>query len=324
MHAISTTHRNLLARVILLARREAEAGARKALEALAVDKARPFEAMTKGEKALRRRLRAHGRQLGDRLDRNSGEQQIDHLVHEVANEHWHRMLFARFLAENHMLIEPESDVAISMEECKELAREQGEDPWALAGRYAARMLPRIFRPDDPALEVTLAPETRQDLEKLLESLPAELFTADDALGWTYQFWQAEKKEEVNRSGEKIGADELPAVTQLFTEHYMVQFLYHNTLGAWHAAKVLARQPELAENAADEDELRRAVRLTAAGGYDFDYLRFVQSPHLPHPRPLSQGERGEDNPLPRGEGGRPGEGTLATGGRRLRGMAEARC
>ena len=31
---------------------------------------------------------------------------------------------------------------------------------------------------------------------------------------------------------KIGADELPAVTQLFTEPYMVDFLLHNSLGAW--------------------------------------------------------------------------------------------
>ncbi len=277
MRAISAEHRNQLAKAILKARRRAEAGARKALESLAVERAKLFNSMSESEKALRRRLRAHGRQLGDRLDRNTGEQSIEHLVHEVAYEHWHRMLFARFLAENHLLIEPESGVAISMGECEDLAREQGGDPWALAGRYAARMLPRIFRPDDPALEVTLAPETRQALEKLLESLPAEVFTAADALGWTYQFWQAEKKDAVNKSGEKIGADELPAVTQLFTEHYMVQFLYHNTLGAWHAGKMLAQRPELAENAADENELRRAVRLGAAGGYDFDYLRLTREP-----------------------------------------------
>jgi predicted metal-dependent enzyme (double-stranded beta helix superfamily) len=162
-----------------------------------------------------------------------------------------------------------------MGECEELARERGEDPWDLAGRFAQHMLPRIFRPDDPALAVALAPETRQALEHLLADLPTEVFTADDALGWTYQFWQAERKEEVNRSGVKIGADELPAVTQLFTEHYMVQFLFHNSLGAWRAGKVLAARPELAESATSEEELRRAVRLGAQGGYDIAYLRFVR-------------------------------------------------
>ena len=68
------------------------------------------------------------------------------------------------------------------------------------------------------------------------SLPAELFLADDSLGWVYQFWQSNEKARVNKSGEKIGADELPAVTQLFTEDYMVEFLLHNTLGAWWACR----------------------------------------------------------------------------------------
>ncbi|MCB9617767.1 MAG: SAM-dependent DNA methyltransferase [Sandaracinus sp.] len=275
MPALSTDLRKQLESAIKEARRVAEPGARKALEALAVERHEPHGSMSPAERGLRNRLRAHGRQLGDVRDRDRGSQTIDRLVREVAYEHWHRMLFARFLAENQLLIEPVSGVAISMAECEELAREQGDDAWAFAGRAAAGMLPRIFRPDDPALEVALAPETRQALERLLESLPAEVFTADDSLGWTYQFWQAERKDEVNASGVKIGADELPAVTQLFTEHYMVLFLFHNTIGAWRAGKLLAERPELAREAASEDELRRAVRLETEGGYDFDYLRFVR-------------------------------------------------
>jgi len=72
----------------------------------------------------------------------------------------------------------------------------------------------------------------------LAALPAEVFTADDSLGWCYQFWQKKYRDEVNESGEKIAADELPAVTQLFTEDFMVKFLLHNTLGAWWAGKTL--------------------------------------------------------------------------------------
>jgi hypothetical protein len=71
---------------------------------------------------------------------------------------------------------------------------------------------------------------------MLASLPAATFTADDSLGWVYQFWQAKKKDEVNQSGKKIDGRTLPAVTQLFTEHYMVEFLLHNTIGAWWCAR----------------------------------------------------------------------------------------
>ncbi len=269
--------RNQLARTVQAARRAGEVGARNALGVLAVGEARAHPSLSPEGQDLRRRLRAHGRQLGDRRDAETGVQQVERLVHEVAYEHWHRMLFARFLAENDLLIEPESGVAVSLSDCEELARERGEDCWTVAGRFAERMLPRIFRSDDPALAVPLAPETRRALERLLESLPAPVFAARDSLGRTYQFWQAERKEAVNKSGVKIGADELPAVTQLFTERYMVLFLLHNTVGAWRAGGVLAAQPELAATAATEDELRRAVRLEAADGYDFSYLRFVREP-----------------------------------------------
>jgi len=113
---------------------------------------------------------------------------------------------------------------------------------------------------NPAGAVELPVEDRKQLVQLVKDLPVEVFTASDSLGWCYQFWQAERKDEVNAAGNKIGADELPAVTQLFTEDYMVDFLLDNTPGAWHAGKVLAANPKLAETAQSEDELRQAVSL----------------------------------------------------------------
>ena len=267
--------RNLLARTIQQARRSGEAGSRQALQSLAVDRPKPFESMSLWTKALRNRLRVRGRQAGDRLDRQTRTQKLDHLTHEAAYEHWHRMLFARFLAENRLLRHPEQGVDLSLEDCRELADDEGVDPWEYAARCAQQMLPRIFRQDDPVLELSLPPETRQEFERLLDELPEAVFTAPDSLGWTYQFWQAERKDEINRGGGKIGADELPAVTQLFTEHYMVLFLLHNTIGAWRAGRILADRPDLARTAANEEELRRAVRVETGGGYEFSYLRFVR-------------------------------------------------
>ena len=122
------------------------------------------------------------------------------------------------------------------------------------------MLPQVFRPDHPVFEVQLAREYRLKLEGLVEGLPADVFTATDALGWVYQFWQTKKKDEVNRSEVKIGADELPAVTQLFTEPYMVQFLLHNSLGAWW----VSRHPDKACGV-DLTYLRRTEDGTPAAG-----------------------------------------------------------
>jgi hypothetical protein len=105
-------------------------------------------------------------------------------------------------------------------------------------------------------------------------LPRAVCEADDSLGWVYQFWQADNKAKINESEVKIGPDELPAVTQLFTEDYMVLFLLENTLGAWWAAKALAADPELVIRAESEEELREK---TSPPGYRWTYLRFVREP-----------------------------------------------
>ncbi|TWU39994.1 N-6 DNA Methylase [Novipirellula aureliae] len=284
MASLSSELRRKLEKAVVEARKVAELGARQALESLTVHEAkRGDHVKTEEQIQLRNRLRAHGRFLGDRRDA-SGVQSIDRLVEECAYQHWHRILFARFLAENDCLWHPDLKALVSLEEVEELAHEEGTHQWELAGRFAQAALPAIFPADNPVLEVKLPPEVLSTLIELVEEpaseqsntgLAREVFRTDDSLGWVYQFWQNDANERANKSEEKINAATLPAVTQFFTEDYMVMSLLHNTLGAWHAGKVLAENPELAKTANDEDELRRAVALTEAGGYEFEYLRFVR-------------------------------------------------
>ena len=197
MNALPSDLRNKLERVIIEARDAAEVGAQAALEALAVNHYEPYPHMKPEERKLRNQLRARARQLGDRkfprADASGKDHEIIHLIGECAYEHWHRMLFARFLAENNLLIEPEENMAISLTEAEELANEEGLDVWVYASRCAQQMLPQIFRPDDPLLQVSFATEHMLKLERLLASLPEAVFTASDALGWVYQFWQSKRK-----------------------------------------------------------------------------------------------------------------------------------
>ena len=234
---LSKPQRTQLENTVKSAREVAEKGARAALSQLAVGEGRAPDYLTDELKALRRRLRAHGRALGDAKAADD-TQGLQHLVWEVAYEHWHRMLFARFLAENGLLLW-EPGAAVSLDDCEALVQETdpamnlgAKTKWELAGKLAARMLPQVFKPQSPVFELAFAPEHQRELERLLAGLSTEVFQASDSLGWVYQFWQAKRKQEVNDSEVKIGADELPAVTQLFTEPYMVDFLLHNSLGAW--------------------------------------------------------------------------------------------
>lgn len=252
---LSKEQRRFLEKKVAAARRAAEAGAKAALDQLGIADPRPRAALSREERDLHPRLRARGRQLGDLRESRTGAQSIGRLAEAVAYEHWHRLLFARFLAESGFLHDPATRVPIALDEVHERARTRGQDWMALAAEYARPMLLNVFRPNDPILELRLPPETRQAMEAVLDSVPREIFLADDSLGWVYQFWQSERKSEVNKSEVKIGADEIAPVTQLFTDDYMVLFLLHNTLGAWWTAK------------------RRAEgKSTDLPGYKWEYLR----------------------------------------------------
>ena len=203
MPTLPTDLRGKLERTCIAARNLAERAAKEALQSLAVAHHEPYGHMKAEQRSLRNKLRARARQLGDTQDAK-GQLTISHLARECAYEHWHRMLFARFLAENNLLIEPDMGVAVSLEECKELAKDAKTNLWALAGRYAQTMLPEIFRADDPVLQVPLAREDQIKLEQLLDTLAKDTFTAGDSLGWCYQFWQTERKDQINAAGNKIG------------------------------------------------------------------------------------------------------------------------
>lgn len=111
-------------------------------------------------------------------------------------------------------------------------------------RERSQELPDLFAPDSPA--VALRPSIaalKKCIGMLSGSVPAngaratdEVFSAQDAFGWAYQYWNAEEKDRVfamvrTKKGAKIeGSDIIPA-TQLYTEPYMVKFLVQNSLGA---------------------------------------------------------------------------------------------
>ena len=235
MAVLTPQQRTTLESTVQLARKTAEQGAFNALNTMAVDHPEPFGHMDAKQRSLRNRLRSKARLLGDELQSN-GIQFINNLSYELAYETWHKMLFAKFLEANNLLMHPDG-VAVTMQDCEELAIEEGcVDKWDAAANYASRMLPAIFRIDDPLMQVPFATDDRIKLEGIIDELETSIFIADDALGWVYQFWQSEAKKHINESEEKIDGQKLPAVTQLFTEPYMVNFLIDNTLGAWWVSR----------------------------------------------------------------------------------------
>ena len=177
--------RKQLETAVIKARNIAETAATQVLNRLSVGDNKAAEYLTDEQKKLRNRLRAHGRQLGDVL--KGGEQETKHLVVEIAYEHWHRMLFSRFLEQNNLLMY-DKHTPISLDDCQELSQETDSslgttDGWELAAKLASKMLPQIFRIDSPVFELKFAPEHQQELEKIIANLHTDTFQAQDSLGW---------------------------------------------------------------------------------------------------------------------------------------------
>lgn len=167
---LSKENRRLLEKTTADARVLSESACRAALENLAVHEKEYRSHMSVEQRLLRNRLRARGRALGDKRDERSGIQDIRHLIELSAYEHWHRLLFTRFLTENHLLITDEANgsVPVTLEDCEELAPELGaRDGQDLACRFAGLSLPGVFRRDDPVLDLPIAINDQVELRKLL-------------------------------------------------------------------------------------------------------------------------------------------------------------
>ncbi len=52
----------------------------------------------------------------------------------------------------------------------------------------------------------------------------------EIIGWLYQFYISEKKDEVFASKSKVKKEDIPAATQLFTPRWIVEYMVQNTLG----------------------------------------------------------------------------------------------
>lgn len=97
-------------------------------------------------------------------------------------------------------------------------------------------MPFLFGRIDDYTEL-LIPEDLLSQSSLLAELRAVMTekACEDVeiIGWLYQFYISEKKDQVSAGvgkNQKIVAEDIPAATQLFTPHWVVRYLVENSLG----------------------------------------------------------------------------------------------
>lgn len=71
-------------------------------------------------------------------------------------------------------------------------------------------------------------KTNSLIRDLVVSIPEEDWENIEIIGWLYQFYISEKKDQV--IGKVVKSEDIPAATQLFTPNWIVQYLVQNSVG----------------------------------------------------------------------------------------------
>ncbi len=182
---------------------------------------------------------------------------VDALCREAAYTHLNRLVGLKCLElRGHLCIDDEQTEAVTCRpeyggrsrwlwtlRDRENRYRYGEDAeehlWreGLTQAYAAvtEEIGVLFDPSDPYAQVWPSHKTLREVIDKLNELPEDAFRADELLGWVYQYFQTEEKdrvfEEARTKKKKISGKDIIAVTQLYTERYMVDFLLQNSIGA---------------------------------------------------------------------------------------------
>ncbi len=92
-------------------------------------------------------------------------------------------------------------------------------------------MPFLFEKIDDETELLLPDNllhSHSVIRKLVGEIDEEDWQAVEIIGWLYQFYISEKKDEV--IGKVVASEDIPAATQLFTPNWIVKYLVQNTLG----------------------------------------------------------------------------------------------
>lgn len=68
------------------------------------------------------------------------------------------------------------------------------------------------------------------IQHLVEDVPEASWEDVEALGWAYQFYNSERKDDFFKSKRKAAAEDIEPATQLFTPDWIVRYMVQNSLG----------------------------------------------------------------------------------------------
>lgn len=179
----------------------------------------------------------------------SEDEAVDKLVKEVAFTHLNRLVAFKMMEVRKLIRETVSRGPDSNGFKFYLAEHQDEEKLWRAGNediayrnfllwQAAQISEEVrmlFDPEDLVSRLFPRPQALDALLDMLNALElADIWRAEETIGWIYQYFNEQEKGDVfdrlYKQKKKFRPQDIPAATQLFTPNWIVRFLVQNALG----------------------------------------------------------------------------------------------
>jgi type II restriction/modification system DNA methylase subunit YeeA len=113
-----------------------------------------------------------------------------------------------------------------------------------------KMMPFLFEPIADYTELLMPGDLLSEnsiLQAIRDALTEDTCQDVEVIGWLYEGYISERKDEVIGGKAKIQPEDIPAATQLFTPHWIVRYLVENSLGRlWLLNRPNSRMAECME------------------------------------------------------------------------------
>lgn len=138
------------------------------------------------------------------------------------------------------LVNPELDINFKKEKYVELKDDNEKFKYILllVCRKLGRVIPQVFDGVTDYIDILVPDNLLNEsgfVNKIITEVAEENYEQVEIIGWLYQYYISEKKDEVFadlKKNIKIKKENIPSATQIFTPDWIVKYMVENTLGRY--------------------------------------------------------------------------------------------
>lgn len=138
------------------------------------------------------------------------------------------------------LTNPDLDIDFKKEKYVELKDDNEKFKYILllVCKKLGRVIPQVFDGITDYIDILIPDNLLNDtgfITKIINEVPEDNYNQVEIIGWLYQYYISEKKDEVFadlKKNIKIKKENIPSATQIFTPDWIVKYMVENTLGRY--------------------------------------------------------------------------------------------